>query len=108
MNEQRSIEPAVMASEIERLPDLEGFLKFASIPDWLQVSLTYVKYPTIDRPKRAGTDKGARKLRARGAQSKDAPPEGGEVRGDPAEIEHTDTALGVIAEKPHDDADLRR
>jgi hypothetical protein len=23
-----------MASKIERLPDLEGFLKFASIPDW--------------------------------------------------------------------------
>src|SRR6267142_1518634 len=39
LNEQRSIEPAVMASEIERLPDLQGFLKFASIPDWLLVSL---------------------------------------------------------------------
>ena len=52
VSEQRSIEPAVMASEIERLPDLQGFLKFASIPDWLRVSLTHVKYPTIDRPKR--------------------------------------------------------
>jgi hypothetical protein len=72
------------------------------------VSLTYVKYPTIDRPKRAVTDKGARKLRARGAQSKDAPPEGGEVRGDPAENEHTDTALRVIAEERYDDADLRQ
>jgi type IV secretory pathway TraG/TraD family ATPase VirD4 len=108
VNEQRSIEPAVMASEIEQLPDLQGFLKFASIPDWLQVSLTYVEYPTIDRPKRAVTDKGARKLRARGAQSKDAPPEGAEVRGDPAENEHTDTALRVIAEERYDDADLRR
>ena len=64
VSEQRSIEPAIMASEIERLPDLQGFLKFASIPDWLRVSLTHVKYPTIDRPKR-------------------------------------------VAEKPHDDADLR-
>ena len=54
-SEQRSIEPAVMASEIERLADLEGFLKFASIPDWQYVSLTHVKYPTIDRPKRAGS-----------------------------------------------------
>jgi type IV secretory pathway TraG/TraD family ATPase VirD4 len=54
-SEQRSIEPAVMASEIERLPDLQGFLKFASIPDWLRVSLTYVKYPTIDRPTRAAS-----------------------------------------------------
>jgi type IV secretory pathway TraG/TraD family ATPase VirD4 len=53
VSEQRSIEPAIMASEIERLPDLKGFLKFASIPDWLRVSLPYVKYPTIDRPKRA-------------------------------------------------------
>jgi hypothetical protein len=108
MNEQRSIEPAVLASYIKRLPDLQGFLKFASIPDWLQVSLTSVKYPTIDRPKRAATGKRARKLRAREAQSRDAPPEGGEVRGDPAESEHTDTPPGVIAEKPHDDADLRR
>jgi type IV secretory pathway TraG/TraD family ATPase VirD4 len=60
LNEQRSIEPAVMASEIERLPDLQGFLKFASIPDWLQVSLTYVKYPTVDRPNRVATDRDAR------------------------------------------------
>jgi hypothetical protein len=34
-----------MASEIERLPDLEGFLKFASIPDWLRSTLSYVSYP---------------------------------------------------------------
>jgi type IV secretory pathway TraG/TraD family ATPase VirD4 len=32
-SELLSIEPAVMASEIERLPDLAGFLKFASIPE---------------------------------------------------------------------------
>jgi hypothetical protein len=32
-SEQVRIEPAVMSSEIERLRDLEGFLKFASIPD---------------------------------------------------------------------------
>jgi hypothetical protein len=34
------IEPAVMSSEIERLPDLEGFVKFASIPDWRRVTLS--------------------------------------------------------------------
>jgi hypothetical protein len=34
------IEPAVMASEIERLPDLTGFLKLASTPDWMRVALT--------------------------------------------------------------------
>ncbi|MGH8169410.1 MAG: hypothetical protein ACRETJ_02600, partial [Steroidobacteraceae bacterium] len=30
---------AVMDSEIERLPDLAGFLKLASSPDWLRVKL---------------------------------------------------------------------
>jgi len=48
-SEHLSIEPAVMASEIERLPDLEGFLKFASIPDWRHVRLTPVTYPTVAR-----------------------------------------------------------
>ena len=33
----------------ERLPDLEGFLKFASIPDWRRVRLTPVTYPTVAR-----------------------------------------------------------
>lgn len=33
------IEPAVMASQIERLPDLHGYLKLASRPEWLQVVL---------------------------------------------------------------------
>ena len=64
-SEQRSIEPAVMASEIERLPDLEGFLKFASIPDWRRVNLTHVDYPTVARrgpepaPGVAGADEAA-------------------------------------------------
>jgi type IV secretory pathway TraG/TraD family ATPase VirD4 len=34
------IEDAVMASEIEQLPDLRGFLKLASQPHWRRVSLT--------------------------------------------------------------------
>ena len=38
-SEHRQIEPAVMDSEIERLPDLAGFLKLASSPDWLRVTL---------------------------------------------------------------------
>jgi type IV secretory pathway TraG/TraD family ATPase VirD4 len=33
-------EPAVLASEIEQLPDLAGFLKLASSPSWLRVVLT--------------------------------------------------------------------
>ena len=32
-------ETAVMASEIEQLPDLQGFLKFASQPEWRRVQL---------------------------------------------------------------------
>jgi Type IV secretion-system coupling protein DNA-binding domain len=39
-SEQLKIEPAVMASEIERLPDLTGFLKIASVPDWQVATLT--------------------------------------------------------------------
>ena len=39
-SEQVKLEPAVLASEIERLPDLEGFLKLASNPDWQKVRLT--------------------------------------------------------------------
>jgi hypothetical protein len=38
-SEHFSIEPAVMDSEIEQLPDLCGYLKFASRPDWLGVRL---------------------------------------------------------------------
>jgi type IV secretory pathway TraG/TraD family ATPase VirD4 len=33
------IESAVLASEIEQLPDLQGFLKFASKPEWKRVNL---------------------------------------------------------------------
>jgi len=39
LSEQRCVESAVMASEIERLADLQGYLKFASDPDWLEVAL---------------------------------------------------------------------
>ena len=38
--EHSSIEPAVLDSEIEQLPDLSGYLKLASVPDWYRVRLT--------------------------------------------------------------------
>jgi len=38
--EHPSIEPAVLESEVEQLPDLAGFLKFASVPEWYRVRLT--------------------------------------------------------------------
>jgi type IV secretory pathway TraG/TraD family ATPase VirD4 len=34
-----NIEPAVLDSEIEQLPDLKGYLKFASRPEWRRVAL---------------------------------------------------------------------
>ena len=39
-SEHLSIEPAVLASQIEQLPDLAGYLKLASGPAWLRVRLT--------------------------------------------------------------------
>jgi hypothetical protein len=48
MSENLKIEPAVMASEIERLPDLSGFLKLASVPDWMRVNLEPVTHPVVD------------------------------------------------------------
>jgi hypothetical protein len=38
-SEHRQVEPAVMASEIERLAELTGYLKLASSPDWRRVLL---------------------------------------------------------------------
>lgn len=38
-SEHIHIEPAVMDSEIEQLPDLQGYLKFASTPNWQRVAL---------------------------------------------------------------------
>ena len=53
-SEQVRIEPAVMASEIERLADLEGFLKVASVPDWMRVRLQPIRYPNIPREQSQG------------------------------------------------------
>ena len=36
---QQHTERAVLASEIEQLPDLQGYLKFASAPDWHRVAI---------------------------------------------------------------------
>jgi type IV secretory pathway TraG/TraD family ATPase VirD4 len=49
------IEPAIMASQIERLADLEGYLKLASIPDWCVVKLAPVSGPTPMRVRRPAT-----------------------------------------------------
>jgi Type IV secretion-system coupling protein DNA-binding domain len=40
-SEHFSTEAALLPSEIEQLPDLAGFLKVASRPEWLRVTLTH-------------------------------------------------------------------
>jgi hypothetical protein len=37
------LEPALLPSEVEQLPDLAGFLKFANSPEWRRVQLDAVK-----------------------------------------------------------------
>lgn len=44
ISEQHLTEPAVMPSEIEQLPDLAGYLKSASSPEWLRVRLHRASY----------------------------------------------------------------
>jgi hypothetical protein len=56
-SEQLRIEPAVMASEIERLPDLAGFLKIASAPDWRVVTLTVQPEHIVPRNRETRTSK---------------------------------------------------
>jgi type IV secretory pathway TraG/TraD family ATPase VirD4 len=38
-SEHRSVEPAVLPAEVEQLPDLAGYLKYASEPEWQRVRL---------------------------------------------------------------------
>jgi Type IV secretion-system coupling protein DNA-binding domain len=50
-SEHLSIEPAVMDSEIEQLPDLCGYLKFASRREWLGVRLQPANGQAVAGPK---------------------------------------------------------
>jgi len=38
------IEDAVLPSEIEQLPDLSGYLKLATSPDWLRVEFAPAEF----------------------------------------------------------------
>ncbi|HEV2702717.1 MAG TPA: type IV secretion system DNA-binding domain-containing protein [Steroidobacteraceae bacterium] len=40
ISEQRMVEPAVLAAQLEQLPDLHGYLKIASSPTWHAVRIT--------------------------------------------------------------------
>lgn len=49
-NEERVVEQAVLASEIEQLADRSGFLKIASIPEWVRVEFPYKDVTKITEP----------------------------------------------------------
>ena len=48
-SQQVAVEAAILPSEIEQLPDLTGYLKVASRPEWLRVHLTPVREAAPDR-----------------------------------------------------------
>jgi hypothetical protein len=50
INSHLSIEPAVMDSEIEQIPDLCGYLKLASRTDWIRVRMAEPKSLSADIP----------------------------------------------------------
>ena len=73
-SEHLGIEAAVMDSEIEQLPDLAGYLKFASRREWLRVALTRpAPERTVERggPRNAGVQRRARPCRSRIAATRD-------------------------------------
>ena len=47
-SEHRNVELAVLDSEIEQLPDLKGYLKFASTPEWRRVALAPATAARVD------------------------------------------------------------
>ncbi len=49
-SEQTATELAVMAAEIEQLPDRTGFLKFASRPGWMRVVFPVYQRPKVAEP----------------------------------------------------------
>ena len=49
-SEHHATESAVMAAEIEQLPDRSGFMKFASQPAWIRVSFPYFDVPKVAEP----------------------------------------------------------
>ena len=49
-SEQTATELAVMAAEIEQLPDRTGFLKFASQPGWMRVAFPVYETEKLTDP----------------------------------------------------------
>ena len=95
-SEHRQIEPAVMDSEIERLPDLAGFLKLASSPDWLRV--------TLRLPERAREATTAGRKRALSTAIRRVPA----AAYRPAPNPQSPTAQPLIAQPPNSAAEVPR
>ena len=55
-SEHLHTEPALMAAEIEQLPDLQGFLKVASVPHWQAVRLAPRAPPAVSRALEPGAE----------------------------------------------------
>ena len=51
-SEHYAVEPAVLPSQIEQLPDLAGYLKHASSPEWQRVRLNAIRRWESGRPNR--------------------------------------------------------
>jgi hypothetical protein len=68
-SENSGVEAAVMASEIEQLPDLAGYLKLASRREWLQVRLSR---PTPEREVKLGPPGNSEVARQAGAHAEAA------------------------------------
>ncbi len=64
-SEHRSIESAVLDSEIEQLPDLAGYLKIASAPQWNRIELQPESRDAVPTHR---TGEGARSVAARAKQ----------------------------------------
>lgn len=58
-SQQVAVEAAIMPSEIEQLPDLAGYLKVASRPEWLRICLT-ANHEATKAPNRESTPSMAR------------------------------------------------
>lgn len=90
ISEHVGIEPAVMDSQIEQLPDLTGYLKFASRPAWRRVELAA---PRVMDPEAIRAEARTAWSRSRGAQG---------LHGQPAKDERTATRSAGAAARDFD------
>jgi len=92
-SEHRNVELAVLDSEIEQLPDLKGYLKFASTPEWRRVALA--------PPASAQAEEAASHARAEARQAWDTAKskEHGDKRGNEQSAARGDAAGPTTQEK---------